>query len=274
MRKLLWECLFWRFKRAKSVYRGSKMQTHSFLFDDDDDTDHSIATTPATHHSALTTHSQNRFNYLSRQNSNSNYPIHLSSKKSSIFTCCGLTIDLSNKHSLYSSNGDLTSRRSTICKSSTNTTTATNNNNNNQNSPGKFRTFSHSPRSSTFDRNLRRQKTVCYPQNNVNHPSISRQRASTIVHCFRNLPPTTVTAVANPSLTLNTDSPTVRRSISKDKERTSIEKLPSNTSNLLSTPKSVYNANMNSTKDIITSTVSIQNHLEEEPLSAYIVETC
>ncbi|CAF0728017.1 unnamed protein product [Adineta steineri] len=267
MRKLLWECFFWRIKRKRASRHGSKIQTHSFLFDDDDDTDHSVATTANTPYCALTIHSQNRSNYLSRQNSNNNTYNNL--RKSSIFTCCGFSVNLSNKQSLCSSNGDLTSRRSTICKSSTNTTTNITNNNI-YNSPRKIRNISHSPRSlSSFDRHLRRQQTVCYTSNNDNNQSIIRPRASTIVNSFKNLPSATLTPVVNPTIILSTDSTSISKQ-EEGEECLPIETLPSKTSNLSSPSIDINNAN----KDNIDSTVFVQNHLEKEPSPAYIVETC
>ncbi|UJR33825.1 hypothetical protein I4U23_021249 [Adineta vaga] len=266
IRKLLWECFFWRFQRTKSSRQNSKMQTHSFLYDDDDETDHSIATTAASPYCGLTVHSQNRSNYLSRQYSNVNYPIH-QLRKPSLFNCCGFTVNLSNKHSLYSSNGDLTSRRSTICKSMTNTVI---NNNNAYSSPRKSRTCSHSPRSSaTFEHQLRRQHTVCYTPNNDQNRSTIRPRSATIVHCFRHLPSSTLAAIVNPSPSVNTDLTSIRRSLSKDKES-----LSTNTSDLPLSTTDVYNAKFTATKDIEESHVFVQNRIEEEQSPAYIVETC
>ncbi len=287
IRKLLWERLFWRIKRAKVGRHGSKVHTHSFLFDDDDDddTERSIATTTAaaTPYCALTIHSQNR---SFRKNSNTNYPIHLT-RRSSFFTCCGYTIDLSNKHSLHSSNGDIISRRSTICKSSTNTTTNNNNNNNNNISPKKPRTHSQSPLSlSSFDRNLRQQTISLRLNNDDNnnnnnngnhHQQTTRRRATTVIHCFRRIPSSTVTStsIANHSLTLNKDSLFIRRSISEERTISSIEISPIDISDTPTTTiEGEDNAKISSSKDITDSTVFTPNRLDEKQLSAYIVETC
>jgi len=287
IRKLLWERLFWRIKRAKVGRHGSKVHTHSFLFDDDDDdTERSIATTAAaTPYCALTIHSQNR---SSQKNSNNNYPIHLT-QRSSFFTCCGYTIDLSNKHSLCSSTGDIISRRSTICKSSTNPTSNNNNNNNNNNnsSPKKNRNYSHSPVSlSSFDRNLRHQTISLRlndddDDNNNNNPrhqqQTSRRRATTVIHCFRHIPSSTVTStsITNHSLTLNKDSIFIRRSISEERTFSSIEIPPLDTSDTpMTTITGGDNPKTSSSKDITDSTVFVPNHLDDKQLPAYIVETC
>jgi hypothetical protein len=286
IRKLLSECLFWRIKRAKAGRHGSKIHAHAFLFDDDDeDTERSIATTAATPYCALTIHSQNRPSYLSQQSSHNNYPIHLA-RKSTFFTCCGFTIDLSRKHSIYSSNGDITSRRPTICKSPGNATTTNNhntNNNNNNNSPKKYRNYSHSPvLLSSSDRSLQ-QQTACLKSNdddddnNNNNQSTTPPRATTVVHCFRHMPSSTVTSIGNHTLRFNTDPPFTRRSIAEDKGSSSVETLPYNTIDAPTTTitiTDVDNPNINSIKGITDAIVVVQNHLEEQPLPAYIIETC
>lgn len=278
IRKLLWERLFWRIKRVRDERRGSKIHTHSFLSDDDDDTDRSIATTAgATPYYALTMHSQHRLNYLSRQNSTVNYSTSFA-RKSSFFTCCGFAIDLSNKHSVYSSTADITSRRSTIFKSSFN-----NNHQNNHNpSPRKSRTYSHSPMSlPSYDRSLRNHHTVCLKlidDNTNNHHSTIRRHSATVVHCFRPLS----TSIMNPSTTNNSYTDSVRPSISEEKEQSSIETFPQRTSNATLTPPpppptttmNLDNTNANSTRDTADSTESGESHTQEEVLPAYIIETC
>jgi hypothetical protein len=258
------EHLFWRFKRVKGNRHGSRVNTHSFLFDDDDDdTERSIATTTAaTPYCALTIHSQNRPTYLSRQNSNNNYSVHLA-RKSSFFTCCGLTVDLSHKHSIHSSsNGDITSRRSTICKLATNP---------NNNSPKKIQTYS--PKSPEI--NLRTQQTVCLKFiDDNNNSAVNRRRAATIVHCLRQLPSSTI---SNPSSTVTSDLLFSRRSISEDNECLSIETLKPNISETSSsmTMTGVEDGKINSMRDRIDSIVLTQNHLDEQQtLPAYIIETC
>ena len=165
IRKLLWEGLFWRFKRAKVNRQGSRINTHSFLFDDDEETERSIPTINPTPYSALSNQSQTRPNYFSQQSSNNTSPFPIS-QRSSFFNCCGFTIDLSHKHSEYSSNGDATSRRSTVCKSITNT------------SPRKFRTYSHSPKSlPSFDKNLHlQQQPASYKLSNDNRHSDDKSK--------------------------------------------------------------------------------------------------
>ena len=225
-------------------------------------------------------HSQHRLSYLSRQNSSTNYPPSLE-RKSSFFTCCGFKIDLSHKHSIYSSSADITSRRSTICKSSFN-------NHHNQNySPRKSRTYSHSPASLPFyDRSLRNHHTVCLKliddnanNNNNHHHSTIRRHSATVVHCFRPLPTTNM----NSSMITNSYSPSLRPSISEEKEYSTIETFPQPTSNatVSSTPSppiitttNFDNTNANSTQDTIDSTESIQSHSQDEIQPAYIIETC
>ncbi len=273
IRKLLWECLFWRIKRAKAGRQSSKINTHSFLFDDDDDdnTDRSVATTAATTpYCALNTHSQNRSNHLSRQNSNNNYPLPLP-RKASFFTCCGLTIDLSHKHSPYSSTGDVTSRRSTICRPSIKTT---HNNHHTNTSPRKSRAYSHSPVStSSFDR-TQRQQTICLKLNDDNNnQSSNRRRTTTAVHCCRHSPSSILKSPVDHSMTLNRNSLSPPQSISEVNEFSSIEALPLTTTDEPTTT-GVDNANMNSTKEGTYSAVLVQSHLGEQQLPAYIIETC
>ncbi|CAF1322280.1 unnamed protein product [Adineta ricciae] len=266
IRKLLGECFFWRFQRTRSCRQGSKFQTNSFLYDDEDETEHSIATTAASPYCGLGIHSQNRSNHLSQQNSSINYSIN-PLRKPTFFTCCGFTINLSTKHSLCSSNVDLTSRRSTICKSATNTVI---NNNNTYNSPRKSRTCSHSPRpSTTFERRLHRQHTVCYTPSIDNNRSIIRPRSATIVHCFRHLPSSTLTSIVNPSLSLNTDSPSIGRTVSKTSESSTRRH-----SDFPLSTTDVRNVKITLTKDIKESPEYVQNSIEEEQSPAYIVETC
>ncbi|CAF0783981.1 unnamed protein product [Rotaria sordida] len=269
IRKLLRESLFWRFKRVKSSRRNSKMNTHSYLFDDeDDDTERSIGTTTgAPSYCPLATHSQNRPNHLSQQGTDN--PIQ-TKQKSSFFTCCGYSVDLSHKHSLHASNGDIISRRATVHQSSINTFS-----NNHNTSPRKSRTYSHSPKSlSSIDRNLRRQQTVCYKSNHDNNRMPTRRRSSAAVHCFQHLPSSPTTSITNRSLRLNTNSPLVRRSITKEKKYSSIEILSNPTSDSILATTNVNNTIMKSSKDITDSTVHVQNQIEEQQLPAYIVETC
>lgn len=286
IRKLLRECLFWRFKRARSTRHGSKIHTHSFLFDeDDDDTERSNGTaTGATPYCALTMHSQNRSNYVSRQNSTTNYPVRLT-RKPSVLSCCGFAIDLSHKHSIYSSNLDLTSRRSTLCKSTMNTGNHNNTNNNNhfshlhENSPRKFRTYSVSPRTSPFsDRNLRQQQRVSLQINEEGeYPVINRQRRSTVLRCKQRLASPTIASPSNNSTDCQIDSMFVRRSISEEQEFS-----PTNLSSPANTPDASpvligdqhSNEQHAENEDIRDAIESGENHLDEQTLPAYIIETC
>lgn len=213
-------------------------------------------------------HSQNRPSYLPQLSSN-NFSTQ-SPRKSSFFTCCGFSIDLSQKHSISSLNGDLASRRSTMRKSSTNT-----NYNNYNNSPRKSRTYSHSPKSSaSFDRNLRHQQTVSYKSSQDSSRTTTRRRASAAVHCFQHSPASTVASIANQSVTLNTSLPFANQSLSNDKRHSSIEILPTSISDSPPTSIDVHNSNNNPSNDITDSSVIVQNLSDEQILPAYIVETC
>lgn len=272
IRKLLSECLFWRFKRVKHSRQGSNQNTHPFYFDeDDDDIERSAGTTGGASYCPLGIHPQHRLTYLSQQSSSNNYPMKPSKK--SFFTCCGFTIDLSHKHSTNSVNGDLTPHRSTMRKSSINT--ASNNTTNYTSSPRKSRTYSHSSKSSSFDRNIRQQQTVCYKSNSDNNRIANRRRASAAVHCFQHSPSSTVATMANQSLRLSANLPLNHQTISKENAYSSIEILPpSNISDATPTTIDVYNNNITSQKDLQESALLVQNNIEEPPLPAYIVETC
>ena len=263
IRKLLWEHLFGRFKRVKNNRHGSKIHTHSFLFDDDDeDTERSLATTTAASpYCALTLHSQKRSSYLSRQNSANNYSVHLG-RKSSFFTCCGFTVDLSHKPSVDSSNGDIGSRRSTVCKSTANPM---------NNSPRKGRSYSPKSPSLLSDPHLRARHSVCLRliEDNNHDSAVDQRRATTIVHCLRHLPPSTI---SNPLSTVNFDSSFPRRSVDEERKRSTIETSKLNVSEASSMTMAGLEDGM------INSTVSAPpNHPDEQsqpPLPAYIVETC
>jgi hypothetical protein len=127
---------------------------------------------------------------------------------------------------------------------------------------------------SSFERNLRQQQTDCLKlTDNNNNQSSNRRRATTVVHCLRHNPSSTITSIADHSLTLNTDILFTRRSISEEKIRLPIETLPLNTSDTRITT-SVDNANINIRKDTTDSTAIIQNQLTGQQLPAYIIETC
>lgn len=282
IRKLLRECLFWRCKRARSTRHGSNIHTHSFLFDeDDDDTERSNGTaTGATPYCALTMHSQNRSNYVSRQNSTTNYPVRLA-RNSSVLSCCGFAIDLSHKHSVYSSNIDLTSRRSTLCKSTMNTG---NNNNNHhfphlhENSPRKFRTYSVSPRTSPYsDRNLRQHQRVSLQINEEGeYPVINRQRRSPALQCTQRISSPTMTSTSNNSTNIKTDSTFIRRSISEEDEQSSGNLSLTHTPDAppLLTEDHSNEQHAEDKQDTRDAIESKENQFDEQILPAYIIETC
>ena len=280
IRKLLWESCFWRCQRTKAGRRGSRIHTHAFLFDeDDDDTERSIATNAGTSYCTVASHSHNRSHHPAQENSHGNCSIQ-SPRPTSMFSCCGVTIDLSNKHSSNSSNGESSSRHSTIGKSATNNYNTTNSTLTTTHhyyySPRKMRTCSQSPMSlSSFDHHLGQQKVISYKSNNDNHRTIARRRATTAVHCFRPLPSSTMTSIISKPLTLNTESKTICSTISNDNDGTAEPILQANVSEDSSTPViDVYNTDINSTKDTAHSPVSVKNHFEEQPLAAYVVEQC
>jgi hypothetical protein len=282
IRKLLRECFLWRFQRTRTGHRSSRIHTHSSLFDDDDDdTERSIATTaPATTtttsttpYCALSSHSHARSHHMSSSMKKS--------RQGSSFTCCGLTIDLSHKHSSDLSNGDSLSRHSTIGKTATNYTnpnclSATTTNHYHY-SPRKNRTYSQSPMSlSSFDRHLEQQQNLSYKSNRNTNRTLARRRATTAVHCFRHLPSSTIASITNKSLTFNADPTSIRSSISNDNDCSSNSILQPNPSDSPSMPVlDAYPTDspiMQDKAHVVTSCV--KNDFEEQPLAAYVVETC
>lgn len=176
---------------------------------------------------------------------------------------------------MYSSNGDVASRRSTICRTSMN----------NPNSPRKTRTYSHSPLSlSSSERHLRQHyqqqqsttstKSNTDDNNNNDNNRQSTRRASTVVQCFRHRPSSTITTIANRSSLPNTELIFTRRSISEERPSSSIETVPLNPS-VTPTTTNIDNGKINSiTNPTINSFVITENQLDEPILPAYIVETC
>lgn len=250
IRKLLWECLFWRFQRVPIDQNEFKYPTHSFLFDDEYEPDRSIqgqGHRPS--YSTLTTKLSSRQNYLTPKSSmgnNSLQPSNLSSAASTLFTCCGFTIDLSQKQpsSLYtrSTCDDLPTRRSLKTKKTQMSSSPTNN---------------LSVQSSN-DRTMKEQRSVCYRPNNSNRP-ITRRRAATVVHCSRKTSLPTMT-------TLESSLP---QSFSKPKLHSSQEKF-SSIVDLPSTNKDTYRA----TIYLNEPSIIIQTDRDELPLPASIIERC
>jgi len=256
IRKLLWECLFWRFKRTQAKQNQVKYSGNSFVFnDDDDDTERSIQAQGTTSYSALTVQLSNRKNNLSPQLSSGNYSVQTSqiSNTSSVFTCCGFSIDLSNKHSHPSTS------KSLFDESSSHRSIGYKNPN-----PllSKTASYPQSPVPSSNDRLLRPQRTVCYRSHNTNRP-INRRRATTLVHCSRKKP----TSI-NTKLTGTLSSP-VHRSISKEKQCLTFEKVQPIIDIPLKT-KDGYKTTINITEPPII----VQTDCNELLLPAYIIETC
>ncbi|CAF0759362.1 unnamed protein product [Adineta ricciae] len=205
IRKILWECLFWRFKRTQSDRSTMKYPAHTFLFtDEDDDTDRSVQVQSAVPCPGLNVHQ----NKLSSKLSNASYSLQLSqtSTSSAVFNCCGFSIDLSNKNSHVSNSKSLfdeSLKRRSIS---------------NKNPQHVLVKTASCPQSKTCSPNncvLRPQNTVCYRSTNVYRP-VSRRRAATLMHGRRDTP-------ASIKTTLTT---TVYPSISNDNQCLSFENQP------------------------------------------------
>lgn len=227
-----------------------KYPAHSFLFDEDDDTDRSVQAQGSIPYSPVKTPLSNRYSYLTPKSSGGNYSLqqHRGSNATTLFTCCGFSIDLSHKHS-YSSNSksvldDSSTRRSTICK---------NPNLSSKNlGPPSF--------ISSNDRFTRQQKTVCYRSTNTNRP-ITRRRAATVVHCSRNTPVSTITSLTSRS--------SIPLCISKEKQSFTTEKLsPIIDTPLIKKDESKISINLTEPPFIL------QIDYLQPPSPASIIETC
>lgn len=244
IRKLLWECLFWRFQRTPI---DQKDPGHSFLFDDDEDTDRFVQGQVQLSHAKVS----HRSNYLTPKSSMGNYslqPSHTSSSATS-FACCGFTIDLSQKPTttLYPRPNwdDSTARRSLKTKKSVSS------------SPSKNLCVQSSI--SSTDRTMKPQRSICYGSNNFNRP-ITRRRAATVVHCSRKAPLSTIT-------TLETSLP---KSLSKNKMNLSREKFPS----IVDIPSPGKELGYKTTIYLTEPSVIIQTDREEILSPASIIERC
>jgi hypothetical protein len=241
-----------------------KYPAHSFLFDEDDDTERSMQGQGTTSYSALAPTSSHRQNFLTPKSSTGNYslqPSQTSTATSSLFTCCGFTIDLSHKHT-YSSytkstNDDFSTRRSIIYHKPT--------------FPAS-KSLSLQPSISSNDRTIRQQKTVCYRSASINRP-ITRRRSATVVHCSHKKPVSTMTTLTNklstPSMTLN---PPIQKSFSKERQFLTLEKL----SPMIEKPSTVpikdgCPTNINLTEPSI---IIIQTDYDEVLSPASIIERC
>ena len=178
IRKLLWECLFWRFKRTRSQRQQLKDPTQAFLFDDEDDTDPASQRQNSSAYCALTVHSTARQNFLTPQSSSGAASFQTQrTSTSSAFSCCGFTVDLSHKHRY------LPYSRSTFDEPSNYRSMLSNATMNPKIPPCK--TLSNplsATRSLSPGGTLRQQNTICY-RSSLSHRPITRRRAATLVHC-------------------------------------------------------------------------------------------
>ncbi|UJR13480.1 hypothetical protein I4U23_000494 [Adineta vaga] len=250
IRKILWECLFWRFKRTQSDRSTTKYPAHAFIFtDDDEDTDRSVQI-QGTPYSGLNLRQNN--NNLSPKLSSGNYSFQLSqtSNSTSVFNCCGFSIDLSNKNS-HMSHSKIFLDESSSRRSFNNVTS--------NKILAKTASYPQSKASSPNDCLLRPQKTVCYRSTNVPRP-ITRRRATTLVQARRNTP-------ASIKTTLTT---TVYPSILQENQYLASEKLPS-IIDIPSTTKEESNIDLIASPD---PSLPISTDCNEPLLPAYIIETC
>ena len=246
IRKLLGECLFWRFQRIPIDQNEYKYPTHSFLFDDEFENDRSLQSqAPHPSYPTLTTKLSSRTNHLTPKSSAGNSSFYPSSTPT-VFTCCGFTVDLSQKQPSSSSYtrstyDDLPARRS-LKNKKTHTS-----------SPPKNLCVQSSI--SSNDRSMKQQRSVCYRPANSSRP-ITRRRAATVVHCSHK---TTLTK-------LDTPLPT---SFSKSKLNSSEEHFPSLV-DLPSTGRDGYMA----TIYVNEPSIIIQTDRDELPSPASIIERC
>jgi len=268
IRKLLWECIFWRFKRAKAHHRASQMAAHSFLDDDDEDETDRSAVTNAYYASSM--QGQGRLICSSRSNSNvDSVPHHSrlpSSSSSSLFTCCGFTIDMSQKKQSHPSSpkSPRTSsfRHSTLSKG--------NMNNHNHYSPAKTRRSTQlSPSCPSYNRQFKREHSTSYQWNDSNSC-----RPTTVVHCFQQHSPG-LPMSSNQKLPMSVVVESDSRLKSQNQRHSSIEPLPPVTT---SSSSIMCNSHLSLTNDpnpisTLLQTKQLKNEFEEL-LPAYIVETC
>ena len=285
IRKLLWECFFWRFHRTKRGRQGSRIHTHSSLFDDDDDdTERSIATTGASPYCALTGQSQARAHHLARHSSHGNGSFQGATARTSLLTCCGISVDLSQKHSSFSFHGvEASSRHSTLGKCSIQypyTNPILPITNQYYYSPRKRHTYSQSPMSlSSFDRHLDTQKSNSSTSARDSNRAMTRRRTTTAVHCFRHLPTSTLSSITSKSLRQRSESKAIPSSICKENDSSADSILQTQTFDSHSNSNNVIDVRLtdiNPSEDMIqSSSTLVQNTLDEtEPLPASVVETC
>jgi hypothetical protein len=115
---------------------------------------------------------------------------------------------------------------------------------------------------SSNERIVRQQSTVCYRSNNSSRP-ITRRRAATVVHCSYNTPVSKMTNLTNKS--------PIHQSISKEKQCFSSEKL----SPIIDiSPRSVTKDESKINITLTEPRIIIKTDCDEIPLSASIIETC
>lgn len=208
-------------------------------------------------------------------------------------TCCGITVDLSQKHSSSSCNGggggggasggDPSSRHSTLGKCSMHypyTNPIMPITNQYYYSPRKRRTYSQSPMSlSSFDRHLEQQpkSSISSASAKDSNRALTRRRTTTAIHCFRHLPASTLGSISNKSTRFHPESKVIASSISKENDSSADSMLQTQT--LDSHSNNIIDIDLpdkNSAEDMIqSSSTTVQNTLDETHiLPAYIVETC
>ncbi|CAF1107901.1 unnamed protein product [Rotaria sordida] len=267
IRKLLWECLFWRFKRTQADHHEMTFTKHSFLVGDDDDdynnnnnnnnTDRSMKPNGRTSYHTLRRQSSN---YLTSKTSNGNdltQKFRTSSTTASYFTCCGFTIDLSHKPTC-SSNSRISLHNSSLSRSTVNK------------SPNRVlsKTCSYPQSSNSTSLSLNDQK---YRQRSTSCRSANRPRSAAAVHCLYNPSSSRITTRTNSSLILSTttttNSPNHRNQL-KENQSITFDKLSSTIEK--SRINDEYKININLTE----SSTIIQTDFNEPLPPAYIIETC
>ncbi|CAF4240471.1 unnamed protein product [Rotaria sp. Silwood2] len=260
IRKLLWENLFWRFKRTQADHHELKLTKHSFLVDDDDDDmDRSVKAHGTTSYCALANQSPNHHAHITPKTSSENYSTQKfrTSTAASYFTCCGFTIDLSHKQT-YSSNSRVLLDHSPICRSTINK--------NPNRLLSKTRSYPQSSISTSLlsnDRNFKQQRSISCRTTN-------RPRTTTAVHCLYNTSSSRITTRTNNSSILSTtiNSPN-HRIQSKENQRITFEKLsPIIDKHLIIKDEHKTNINLTELPTII------KTDCNESLPPAYIIETC
>ncbi|CAF1145296.1 unnamed protein product [Rotaria sp. Silwood1] len=246
IRKLLWESLFWRFKRTQSDHHELKFIKHSFSVDDDDDDDNREHTTKGhtnKSYCSLTHHNHIISKISSGNNSKQKFRTSKASSSSSYFTCCGFTIDLSHKQT-YSSNSRISPPHSSINKNS-----------------NRLLTKTHSyPQTSLIknDRKFKQQQQ----QRSISCRTTNKSRTTTPIHCLYNTSSSKIITRTNNSL-----NPRIQ---SKENQNINFEKLsPIIDKPFIKRDESKTNINL-----LTESPTIIQTDFNEPLPPAYIIETC